>query len=710
MILKENREIMFRYLLTFSLIANLFTNINSQDAFIHVDQFGYYLEASKVAVISDPKEGFNANLSFTPGELLEVRNSTTDELAFSAQAILWNNGNTDELSGDAGWHLDFTELKTAGKYYIIDPSSGEKSPVFSISDNPYLEVLKSAFKMYYYNRSSFKKETPYADERWTDEISFEQDEKCRYIYDQDNIALEKDLRGGWFDAGDYNKYITFTYSVIHDLLTAYESAPEVFTDDWNIPESGNDLPDILDEVKWELDWMKKMFNDDGSVHIKMGSRNHSENVSSPPSMNTDLRYYGPVCTASSATLASNFAHAALVFNKQYEHENYAQELIEMAQAAFDYVLPRLQVNNLDTGCDDGSIVSGDADLTVDLQKEVMLNAAIYLYEFTGLERYNTFIKGHTTHVEPITSSWWGPYKISLQDALLRYTTLNNADPDTKSLIESAANGTQAQAFYGMNDATLYRDYIPTWAYHWGSNNPKAGFANLNLMMNEYELSSNEESYFAKAEELLHSFHGLNPLGLVYLSNMYEEGATKSVNEIYHTWFNDGTDYDHALTSSIGPAPGYVVGGPNQNFSINNISPPSNQPATKSYLDFNTGWPDNSWEISEPAIYYQASYIRLLSQIIGKRGIGTVSSTDETFTKKFFSLYPNPGDEYLHIELDAAFKNALIEFTIWDIQGREIKSGLLNQNNSVSIKNLLPGTYIIHIKGNSISEKQQFVKI
>lgn len=701
---------MLKYLQIITLIAITLSNAHGQESFIHVDQFGYYSEATKVAVIANPQEGFNANQSFSPSELLEVRSVASNETVFSAPPNVWNNGNTDEISGDAGWHFDFTQLTDAGTYYIIDPSSGEKSPSFVINGNPYLQVLKSAFKMYYYNRSSQKKEEPYADARWTDDISFEQDERCRYIYDQENVALEKDLRGGWFDAGDYNKYVTFNYGVIHNLLSAYESVPEVFTDDWNIPESGNGLPDLLDEVKWELDWMKKMFNNDGSVHIKMGSKNHSENSNSPPSINTDTRYYGPICTASSATLSSNFAHAALVFTKQYEYENYAQELIEMAKASFDYVLPLMEGNSLDTNCDDGSIVSGDADLELGIQWEVMLNAAIYLYEFTGLEKYNSFIIEYVPQVEPIQTGWWGPYKISLQDALLKYTTLSNADVGTVTMIISAANATLPQAFYGMNDETLYRDYIPSWAYHWGSNNPKAGFANLNLMMNEYEIGTEAENFYLKAEELLHSFHGLNPLGIVYLTNMYEEGATKSCNEMYHAWFNDGTDYDNALTSSIGPAPGYVVGGPNKDFSLNSISPPANQPPTKSYLDFNTGWPDNSWEISEPAIYYQASYIRLLSQIIGKRGIGTVSNTEELLTANSFSVYPNPANDHLNIKLDGDFGNEIIDYTIWDIQGRKVDSGQLNWHQTIAISRLISGSYVLEVKGGSIVEKQQFVKM
>lgn len=123
---------------------------------------------------------------------------------------------------------------------------------------------------------------------------------------------------------------------------------------------------------------------------------------------------------------------------------------------------------------------------------------------------------------------------------------------------------------------------------------------------------NAVSLARKAAEQVHYFHGVNPQGMVYLSNMYAFGGDRCANEIYHTWFNDGTIYDNALTSPNGPAPGYVVGGPNADYTIGSQSPPFGQPRQKSYLDFNTGWPTNSWEITEPAIYYQAAYIRLLA--------------------------------------------------------------------------------------------------
>ncbi len=120
----------------------------------------------------------------------------------------------------------------------------------------------------------------------------------------------------------------------------------------------------------------------------------------------------------------------------------------------------------------------------------------------------------------------------------------------------------------------------------------------------------------------HYLHGVNPLGLVYLTNMKRAGAENSAKTLYHTWFSDGTQWDEISDSAPGPAPGFLVGGPNSYFSIDDtsLSPPLGQPAQKSYLQFNTGWPLSSWAITEPSTGYQAKYILVLAPLT-RSGVG-----------------------------------------------------------------------------------------
>lgn len=596
------------------------TPTNQTDAvLIRVDQFGYLPQAEKVAVLSDPQFGDNANLQYTPPAQLQVRDAATDAVVFTGNVEVWQGGSTHTQSGDKGWWFDFSSLTTVGNYYIYDPLNVRQSDEFSINTTVYDEVMKAAFKMFYYNRCNTPKVSPYVATGYTDGTSFLnnlQDGNARYVNDRTNASLEKDLRGGWFDAGDFNKYVTFTYSVIHNLLWAYEENKDLFSDNWNIPESSNGIPDVLDEVKWELDWLLKMTNSDGSVHLKMGSIDYGDNANTPPSLNIDPRYYGPTCTSASIANAGIFAHAAKVFSNISGMQSYAQLLETNAINTWNYVLPRLNNNTLETACDDGTIKAGDADRDVPTQRAEALTAAIHLFDLTNINNYSQYVSTNINDAEQISSPYWGPYSIPLNDALLLYTTLPNANANTTNTILNAVNTDVANNFnnmYGFNQLDLYRSFMIDDAYHWGSNIIKANYGLMNLQMERYNIAgSSNWNYTKKAKEQLHYFHGVNPLGLVYLSNMYDVGGDNCVNEIYHGWFKDGSVWDNALTSTYGPPPGYLAGGPNKEFTIATLSPPYGEPIQKAYLDYNDDSPLNSWEISEPAIYYQAAYLRLLA--------------------------------------------------------------------------------------------------
>jgi len=327
-----------KIILTLLLISFKGVIAQNPSDFIHVDQFGYQTEAQKVAVISNPEIGYNSILSYEPPEIMEIRDAETNDVVLSVAPQVWNNGVVHEQSGDRGWWLDFSSLETPGAYYVLDPTNDEQSAVFEIRNDIYASVMRAAGRMFYYNRCNAPKSEPYA-QGWSDGMNFSnplQDGEARYIFDQTNASLEKDLSGGWFDAGDYNKYVTFAVSAVHDLLSAYEENPQAFTDDWNIPESENTIPDLLDELKWELDWLLKMNNADGSTILKIGSQNFEENIASPPSANTDGRYYGPTCTAASIAVASMFSHAAKVYAEIPELEDYSQELLERAITSYKW--------------------------------------------------------------------------------------------------------------------------------------------------------------------------------------------------------------------------------------------------------------------------------------------------------------------------------------------------------------------------------------
>jgi hypothetical protein len=510
-------------------------------------------------------------------------------------------------------------VTTPGTCFVFDTERNVRSASFKVDQRVYKDVLKASLRTFFYQRSGFAKQQPYAEPCWTDSRAYMgpgQDSEARDITDKYNAAKVRDLSGGWFDAGDTNKYVTFAARAVHPLLTAYQENPAVFTDDFNIPESGNGIPDLLDEVKWETDWLKKMQYPDGTAALKVGEISYVP--AAPPSSDHSPRYYVPACTSASVALAGMLAHASLVFGATSALASEASELKSRAIAAwqaYQRVTPK-QVH-----CDTGIVHAGNADWSEEDQAKEAAVAAIYLFAITGEAQYEQYLKLNYKLLKPYHDMGWTRYEPEQGEALLFYTTLPRADPQLRQtvLADKLADVKGGNQIYGWQaEDDLYRAFLHPPQYHWGSSWPRSQYGNTNMDAVRYVPEvQNKEAFVARALQTLHYFHGVNPLAMVYLSNMYGYGATRSANEIYHTWFWHDTRWSDALASACGPAPGFIPGGPNafaaQAGVPETLRPPVGQPPQKSYRDYNAEYPQDSWAITEPAIYFQASYVKLLSK-------------------------------------------------------------------------------------------------
>ncbi len=582
--------------------------------YIMVDQFGYRPGDDKVAVLVDPQSGFNSSDSYIPGSTLQVRRVSDDAIIFTGSPVAWNGGATQTTSGDRGWWFDFSSVTAEGEYYIYDVQRNLKSYDFKIAEDVYKDVLKAAIKTFYYQRLGTPHLAQHAGSEFADGAAFlgpNQDTECRNVFDRNNPATTRDLSGGWMDAGDYNKYVTFTAQPINELLTAYEENSEIFTDDYNIPESGNGIPDIIDEVMWELNWLKKMQESDGGVLLKMGfpSSGGGGTHSLPPSTNTAYRYYLPKCSSSTIITALNFAHASLTLSNFPSLQSYAEDLKNRAISAWNWY----HANPKNANADNGEIEAGDADVSLEGQAQAATVAAAYLFAITNNETYHTYFKNNYTTTYSFGDDYWGMYIGEQADALMFYTTLPNADPAVKTAILNRRNAS-VHDYSFVDNQDLYRSYVPDWAYHWGGLQVRARFSATMFDFQKYDLNtSNWPDYYKRAQNILHYFHGVNPFAFVYLTNMEDYGADSSITQIYHSWFFDGTQWDYA-------PPGYLPGGPSTQYS-GTSTPPRGQPMQKMYRDWNGvawEWPNNvdaSWEISENAIYYQAGYIKMLAKFV-----------------------------------------------------------------------------------------------
>ncbi|MBR3630675.1 MAG: glycoside hydrolase family 9 protein [Oscillospiraceae bacterium] len=229
-------------------------------------------------------------------------NSVKQATVVTDKAVEWSISGPEKLSGtssapkkDAGsWEnaaiIDFSDLKTEGKYTL---TCNGQSVDFEISSKLYGDMLRDSFNYYYLNRSGIAIQDDYIanagknkskaalerDAGHPKDMAYVTDEWVFLYEERKNSEIagryskQIDCTGGWYDAGDYGKYVVNGGVSMWTLANAYERNPEKFAEGTattqKIPETGNKTPDILDELKWEADFFLKMTRDDGFVYHKM---------------------------------------------------------------------------------------------------------------------------------------------------------------------------------------------------------------------------------------------------------------------------------------------------------------------------------------------------------------------------------------------------------------------------------------------------------
>ena len=602
--------------------------------FIVVDQFGYRPDAEKIAVVRDPQVGFDAQDSFTPGKVYSLIDAAAGTAVLSPALSTWNGGATDESSGDKAWWFDFSEVTTPGTYYVLDVDNGVRSDLFEISDTVYREVLRRAVRTFFYQRVGQDKDAKWAGAGWADtadHVGPGQDHEARLFSAKGDATTAKDVWGGWFDAGDYNKYTNWTASYVISLLHAYLENKAIWRDDYQIPESGNGIPDVLDEAKWGLDYLARLQNADGSVLSIVG-----EASGSPPSAAKEPSYYGPASTSATLSTAGAYALGATVLGSlgNAALSSYVTDLQSRAAKAWTWADANPNVTFKNNDGASAGLGAGQQETDDYGRLAMKLEASVYLYELTKDSKYQAFFEANykTTHL--VANNYASPFEAAAQEALLYYTTVSGASDAVKTDIQqvygAAMNG---GTNFGAHDGELdpYLSYMKD--YTWGSNSTKSNQGSMFFDMTTFGIDAAKVAESQKAaERYVHYLHGVNPLGFVYLSNMYDYGAANGVNTFYHTWFSHGSAlWEKVGVSKYGPAPGFLTGGPNPSYAVDAccaggcgagnsctsepLTPPLGQPAQKSYKDFNTNWPIDSWQVTENSDGYQVAYIRLLSKFV-----------------------------------------------------------------------------------------------
>ncbi|MED7929037.1 glycoside hydrolase family 9 protein [Nonomuraea sp. LP-02] len=453
----------------------------------------------------------------------------------------------DASSGQNVHTLDFGSYRKAGEGYTIT-ADGETSRPFDIAADLYDQLPTDALKFYYTQRSGIEilgsLRPGYA--RPAGHLGVAPNQGDVSVPCQPGVCdYSLDVRGGWYDAGDHGKYVVNGGISVHQLMSAYERDRAAFKDgQLAIPESGNGRPDILDEARWEQEFLLSMQVPDGKplagmAHHKIHDRAWT-GLPLLPHLDPQPRELHPPSTAATLNLAATAAQAARLF-APYDAAFAARNLTAARKAwAAAKAEPARYADPAD-GTGGGAY--NDADVS-----DEFYWAAAELYITTGEKEFRDFVLASPHHTGDIWRDRGFDWGNTAQLGRLDLATVPNALPDRARVRKSVVLG--AEKYLAIQRAHPYGlPYNPP-DYDWGSNNLVLN--NLVVVATAYDLTG-EEKYRGAVREGMDYILGRNALNQSYVTG-YGEVASKNQHS---RW------YAHQLDPALpNPPRGTLAGGPN----------------------------------------------------------------------------------------------------------------------------------------------------
>lgn len=534
---------------------------------IHINQIGYRAADKKLVTVSGEAAQFT------------VMDKTNGTQVFVGA---FTKGNSDSDSGDELYYGDFTEIREAGTYYIVVPGVG-LTESFAIGDDVYNELKDSLLKSFYYQRCGLDLTQEFAD-KWTHVACHTGNGK---VYGNDGIEFE--AAGGWHDAGDYGKYVVPGAVAAADLLMTWELFPDSYGDDIDIPESGNGVPDILDEARFELEWLLKMQDKDtGGIYHKLTSKGFPPLAMLPQDDLSEL-FFSPVSAAATGGFSAVTAMASRIY-RNFDIE-FAQLCLKASEDAWTWLENNKSIAGFTNPRDITTGEYGDNN-----DSDERLWAATELYRATGDEVYAGYI-GSEYKRSGLDSFGFGWQSVSgyagVSYLFNNQPTLDRSiyDDIKKSLLTAAKDRLQKSEQSGYNVT------LDSTGYNWGSNMTVLNDARLLILADMLEPS---EECLKAAQSNFNYILGTNTLGQCYVTGF----GHKPVLDPHH---RPSKGDDEEL-----PVPGMVAGGPNSglqdDFAKINLK---GLPPARCYIDHSGSYSTNEVAIywNSPAVFVAAYFGR-----------------------------------------------------------------------------------------------------
>lgn len=516
---------------------------------IVTNQVGYKNNSKKTAVFrnADGQSEFS------------VVNADTKQVVYTGKL---SDGISNSSADETNKTGDFSSVTQSGKYYITCGNL-DNSYTFEIGSSVYSNLLDDSVRMLYLQRCG----TAVQDSDFGHPACHN---TMATVYGTNETI---DVSGGWHDAGDYGRYIVPAAKAVADLLYAYERNPELYSDSIGIPESGNGTPDILDEVRYELEWMKKMQRADGGVYHKVTCESFPGYVS--PENETEPLIVTPVSTTATADFCASMA-LAYEFYKSID-PSFAQDCLSRAERAWSFLEsnPNLIFSNPE------DIVTGEYGDKSDRDERYW--AAAQLYRATGNSKYETALNSMSAY-KGLDWATVGDY------GNIAILTADNISKDS-SLYSAAKNAviSQAEKFVTVSDSSPYG--VALTKFDWGSN---MTVANAGIILGlAYDITK-DGKYLNTANAQLDYLLGTNPVGECFFTGY---GTVSPENP------------HHRPSMAAGKAmKGMLVGGVNSNLEDSAAKAYCQDlPAAKRYVDNSESYSSN-----EITIYWNSPLTYLLS--------------------------------------------------------------------------------------------------
>ncbi|MFD8972857.1 glycoside hydrolase family 9 protein [Streptomyces sp. NPDC059593] len=510
---------------------------------VRVNQVGYLPDGPKRATVVTTATGALA---------WQLRNASGTVVASGSTVP----HGADAPSGQTVQVADFSSYRSAGAGYVLAVDGGSSVP-FDIRADLYDTLRSDSMAFFHHQRSGISIDaslvgSAYA--RPAGHLGVAPNKGDTSVPCQTTVCdYAQDVRGGWYDAGDHGKYVVnggiSTWLVVNSFERAKRAGKDAALGDstLRVPERGNGVPDVLDEARWELDFLMRMQVPADKQYAGMAFHKIHDaawtGMPMRPEQDAQPRELHRPSTAATLNLAAAAAQCARVF-RPYDAA-YADRCLSSARRAWTAARanPALYAPDSD-GTGGGAY--GDAQVT-----DEFYWAAAELYATTGESAYRDAVTSSSWHT---SATAFTPYGFGWADTAalgrLVLATVPNGLPATDVARVRASVTAAADGYLSRMTAQGYAVPVPADGYFWGSNGEVANDAVVMAVAGEL---TGDVRYRTGALETMDYLLGRNALGLSYVTGY---GETSSQNQHHRFWA-------HQLDTSLPhPPAGSLAGGPN----------------------------------------------------------------------------------------------------------------------------------------------------